>query len=160
MYTGGFSAVVDASKFFYPFPTHPDDQPYLGLLHPITGILYYYSGLPMGGGNSPAIAGRFGNSFVRMLKARFNIFQGTPRANCWWTGFSETGTYDPKLGYGYILVGPSGPAVKVWVFVDDFLIHGATYEATRKALIFFMDTALICGICFAIPASSTHPNHV
>jgi hypothetical protein len=146
MYTGGFSAVVDASKFFYQFPTHPDDQPYLGLLHPVTGILYYYGGLPMGGGNSPAVAGRFGNAFVRMLKARFAIFQGAPRANCWWTGFSEMGTYDPKLGYGYILEGPTGPAVKIWVFVDDFLIHGPTYEATRQALMFFMDTALNCGM--------------
>ena len=25
LYTGGYSAVVDASKFFYQFPTHPDD---------------------------------------------------------------------------------------------------------------------------------------
>ncbi len=27
MYRGGWSAVVDASKFFYQFKTHPDDQP-------------------------------------------------------------------------------------------------------------------------------------
>jgi hypothetical protein len=83
LYTGGFSAVVDASKFFYQFPTHPEDHPYLGLLHPVTGILYYYGGLPMGGGNSPAVAGRFGNSFVRMLKERCALFQG---ALCHWCG--------------------------------------------------------------------------
>jgi hypothetical protein len=73
LYTGGFSAVVDASKFFYQFPTHPEDQPYLGLLHPVTDILYYYGGLPMGGGNSPAVAGRFGNSFVLMLKEEVTL---------------------------------------------------------------------------------------
>jgi hypothetical protein len=146
LYTGGFSAVVDASKFFYQFPTHPEDQPYLGLLHPITGILYYYGGLPMGGGNSPAVAGRFGNSFVRMLKERCTLFQGTPRANCWWTGFTDLGIYDPSLGYGYILENSMGLAVKVWVFVDDFLLHGPTYETTCQALSFFMDTALNCGM--------------
>ena len=42
MYKGGCSAVVDASKFFHQFSTHPDDRPHLGLKHPITGALYYY----------------------------------------------------------------------------------------------------------------------
>jgi hypothetical protein len=40
MYHGGYWAVADASKFL-------DNCPYLGLLHPITGILYAYGGLPM-----------------------------------------------------------------------------------------------------------------
>jgi hypothetical protein len=40
MYTGGSLAVVDASKLFYQFSTHPDDQPYLGLLHPMKQELY------------------------------------------------------------------------------------------------------------------------
>ena len=45
MYLGGYdSAVVDASKYFYQFPTHPDDRPYLGLKHPITGVLLEYTG--------------------------------------------------------------------------------------------------------------------
>jgi hypothetical protein len=39
------------------------------------------------------------------------------------------GEYDPHKGYGYVLTGESGiPAVKVWVHVDDFLIHGDTYD--------------------------------
>jgi hypothetical protein len=42
MYEGGYSAVVDASKFFHQFSTHPKDRPHLGLKHPITGLLYYY----------------------------------------------------------------------------------------------------------------------
>jgi hypothetical protein len=49
MYAGGYSAVVDASKFFHQLATHPDDRPHLGLKHPITGVLYHYRGLPMGG---------------------------------------------------------------------------------------------------------------
>jgi hypothetical protein len=142
MYLGGYSAVVDASKYFYQFPTHPDDRPYLGLKHPITGVLLEYAGLPMGGANSPAVACRYGLSFVRMLKARFEEFQGDPKINCWRTGFSEAG-YDPELGYGYNLIGKDGGVVKVWAFVDDFLIHGPTYEKTSQALATkFLDLAV------------------
>ena len=57
--TGGYSAMVDASKFFYQFPTtHPDDRPYLGLLHPVTKEIYACLGLlPMGAANTPSSAG-------------------------------------------------------------------------------------------------------
>ena len=64
MFLEGYSAVVDAFKYFYQFSTHPDDRPYLGLKHPITGVLLEYIGLPVGGSNSPAIACRYGLSFV------------------------------------------------------------------------------------------------
>ena len=37
MHAGGCSAAVDASKYFYQFPTHPDDRPFLGLRHPVSG---------------------------------------------------------------------------------------------------------------------------
>jgi hypothetical protein len=145
LYEGGSSAVIDASKFFYQFPTHPADRKFLGLLHPISGILYAYRGLPMGAGTSPGLAGRYGLGFLRILKAKFDTFQGDRKANCWWTGFSELG-YDPKLGYGFVLQGRDGVAVKVWAFVDDFLLHGPTHERTSKALQFFLDTALDCGM--------------
>jgi hypothetical protein len=56
MYEGGYSAVVDASKFSYQFKTHPDDRKYLGLVHPVTGVSYAYCGLPMGAGQSPSLA--------------------------------------------------------------------------------------------------------
>ena len=65
MYTGGWSAVVDASKMFYQFTTKEEEQKYLGLIHPITGKHYRYRGLPMGTGNSPAIANRISAGFVR-----------------------------------------------------------------------------------------------
>jgi hypothetical protein len=64
MHAGGYSAVVDAFKYFYQFPTHPDDRPYRGLRHPISGILLEHAGLPMGRANGPAIACRHGLSFV------------------------------------------------------------------------------------------------
>jgi hypothetical protein len=146
MYSGGFSAVADASKFFYQFPTHPLDRPFLGLLHPVTGILYQYYGLPMGGANSPALASRYGLSFIRMLREKSADFQGAAAANCWWTGFASTGEYNPELGYGYVLTSADGPAVKIWVWVDDFLIHGPTYEKTARALTFFLNTAVDVGL--------------
>ena len=99
MYTGCYSAM-----FFYQFPTHLNDRPYLGLLHPVNKEIHEYLGLPKGAANSPALAGQSGLAFVRMLKAQFQELQGNSSANCWWTGFSDTGgKYDPDKGYGYVL---------------------------------------------------------
>ena len=147
MYTEGYSAFVDLSKFFYNFPTHADDRPYLGLLHPSNGQLVAYYGLAMGAGNSPAIACRLGLAFVRLVKERFEEFQGKGKANCYWTGMRENG-FDPKLGYGFILESHDGGAVLVWVWVDDFLIHGPTKDKTTRALKFFLHTAVDCGFLF------------
>jgi hypothetical protein len=143
-YSGGYSAVVDASKYFYQFPMHPDNWPFLGLQHPLSKDLLEYAGLPMGGANSPALACRYGLSLVRMLNERFDAFQGDPTVNCWWTGFTEEGN-DPDLGYGFNLIGKDGRAVKIWAFVDDFLIHGPSYEKTSRALSLFLDLAVDCG---------------
>lgn len=147
LYTGGYSAVVDASKFFYQFSTRPEERKYLGTIHPVTGKIYEYCGLPMGAGNSPALGGRYGLAFVRLLKARSQVFQGKSTANCWWSGFERDGTYDPRLGYGYVLIGRDGrPSVKIWVFVDDFLIHGPDYFSIAAALTLFLDTAVAVGL--------------
>jgi hypothetical protein len=54
----GNSAVVDASKFFYNFPTRKDERKYLGCIGPTDpNEQYVYAGIPMGAGNSPLIAG-------------------------------------------------------------------------------------------------------
>ena len=145
MYAGGYSAVVDMSKYFYNIPTHPDDHPFLGLMHPITGILYAYFGLPMGSSNSPAAASRVGNAFIRQLWQKFDIFSGIGTANCFWTSFEEVG-YDPELGYGFVLTNKHGLAVKLYGFVDDFLIHGASLDLVSQALTIFLDFAVDCGL--------------
>jgi hypothetical protein len=84
--------------------------------------------------------------------------QGNPSANCWWTGLSETGEYDPDKGCGYVLTDDSGSpaAVKIWVHADDFLIHGDTYEKTaaRALKLFFGHTWILA--CCATPRSSHH----
>ena len=146
LYSGGYSAVIDASKYFYQFRTSPGDYPYLGLKHPRTGDLYYYYGLPMGSSQSPASACRKGYGFLRKLRQQYPEFQGRPRANCWWTGFSGKG-YDPDLGYGLVFQHDQDqPCVKAWAFVDDFLIHGPTKEVVEQALNHFLDAALEAGM--------------
>ena len=101
LYEGGWSAVVDASKFFYQFRTRKEDRPFLGLRHPRDGSLWVYGGLPMGASPSPAHAGRYGLAFLRILKETFGEFQGEPAANTWWSGLRYTG-YTPGKGHGYL----------------------------------------------------------
>jgi hypothetical protein len=145
MYENGYSAIVDTSKFFYQFPTHPEDRKYLGLLHPVTNVLYAYCGLPMGAGTSPGLACRYGLSFLHALKTRFDEFKGEGKANCWWTGFTNL-EFDPEKGYSFTFESDDGPAVLIWAWVDDFLIHGPTEEKTSRALTLFLDLALDCGL--------------
>jgi hypothetical protein len=93
----------------------------------------------MGAGQSPSLACRYGLAFLRTLRGRYQEFQGSR------TGFSEAG-FDPEFGYGFILEAQDGPAVKIWAWVDDFLIHGPTEEKTNRALTLFLDLALDCGL--------------
>ena len=144
MYHGGYSAVVDMSKYFYQFRTRHEERKWLGTIHPITGHMYEYHGLPMGSGNSPAIACRIGQGFLRMLRQRYKIFQGKGKANCYWTAFTDLG-YDPEKGYGFAMENNEGLVAKVWGFVDDFLIHGPTKEITSQALHAFLDAACTVG---------------
>ena len=147
MYTGGYSAVVDASKFFYQFPVRKEDQKYLGCIHPKTGARLVYCKLPMGAGNSPSLAGRYGSSFLRLLRERCKLFQGTLRPNLWLNSLSGAGDYDGTAGHGMVLDGDDGePAVLVWAHCDDFLIHGSTKEKTTRALSAFLDLAVDCGM--------------
>jgi hypothetical protein len=86
MYAGGYSAVVDASKFFYNFPTKPDERKYLGCIGPGGGPneQYVYAGIPMGAGNSPSIAGRHGAALLRKTRTLFDdLFSGRPTLNTW-----------------------------------------------------------------------------
>ena len=148
LYTGGWSAIVDASKFFHNFPTHPADRPYLGCIHPKTGQRLWYLGLPMGSAQSPSLACRYGLSMLRMLVAGEPVFQGVTRENSWRSCLSG-GNYDPHLGSGLVTVGSDDlPAALVWAFVDDFKVHAPTRRKLIVALNAFMDLSLRLGfIC-------------
>jgi len=148
LYSGGWSAVIDASKFFYQFPTVMSERKYLGALHPTTGRHYRYAGLPMGAGNSPGIAGRLGNAFIRRLTERHpDLFDGVPLDNSWRSQLADD-SYDPKLGHGKNLISTKDglAAALVFGFVDDFFLHSPTYEKLVAALDKFMDFALEVGL--------------
>jgi hypothetical protein len=141
MYHGGWSAVYDFSKYFYNYGTRAEDRPYLGLLHPVTEEMLTYYGLPMGGGNSPGVACRGGEVFLRLLRESHHVFQGAAGANCWWTGFQQDGGYDPQHGYGYTLNNAWGAAVLLWEYVDDFCQHAPNLRLIYEARRIFMGAA-------------------
>ena len=95
LYPGGYSAIADASKQFYNFPTRPEERKYLGCIHPITGEKLVWVGLPMGSANSPAIACRLTNSILRQIKERKEIFQGMAKQNTWMKKM-DTGDYEGR----------------------------------------------------------------
>ena len=74
------------------------------------------------------------------------MFKGKLTANGFLAAFTNSPTYDPSLGEGFIIHTPEGMAVKVWPFVDDFLIHAQTKALCNKALTAFLDAALDCGM--------------
>jgi hypothetical protein len=137
-------------------PAHPDDRLCLSLFHPVTKEICEHLGLPMGAVNLPALAGGHGLAFVPMMKTWFQEFQGKPWANCWWTGFLETGEHDPDEGYGCVLPDESGsPVVRIWVHADDFLVHGDTCERTAWALKLFWTRPWML-VCCATLRRSRH----
>jgi hypothetical protein len=138
MYSGGWLAVADASKYFYSFPTREDERPYLVIIHPVFKEFYVWAGLPMGVGNSPVASGSAGNGFVRALLESCPEFQGTPVDNTF-VAILKGETYHPKWGHVRGLIGTDGlPAVIIWHHIDDFLIHAPTQEEKLAALQFFM----------------------
>ena len=155
LYAGGFSAVADQSKYFHNFLTVPAERPYLGTIHPITGKRYVYRGLPMGSSNSPAIACRIGNGFLRVLRAECLAFQGVPVENSWRVRF-QGGKTRSELGHGRVLIGEDGlPACWVCAHVDDYLVHGPTKQKTCQAFSAFMDLSVRMG--FIVQPSKTNP---
>jgi hypothetical protein len=67
MYRGVFSSVIDSSKFFHMFLTVDEERNFMVLIHPYTGDHYWYTRFPMSSSNSPAVSGRFGAAFLRLI---------------------------------------------------------------------------------------------
>jgi hypothetical protein len=154
LYTGGWSAVADASKHFHNFKTLPEEQHLLGCIHPGDGTEWIYAGLPMGTTNSPAIACRLGNSGLRKMRQTEAIFQGTPVENTWRNNLSNQ-QYTPGIGHGRVLLNEQGePSALVFSMVDDFLVHAHTQERAGRAFSSFMDHSVRLGfICQPIKTS-------
>jgi hypothetical protein len=161
MYTNGWSAVVDASKFFYQFKTHPKDRKYLGCIHPRHPEQHYvYGGLAMGAGNSPALAGRYGAALLELLRLKSQYFQGQVQQNTWWAHYAFDKPLDPELGHGLVTIGKDGsPVALAWGHCDDFLLHSPTRVKTLRALHDFLDLAVDVGL-LCHPGKLTPPCHV
>jgi hypothetical protein len=159
--TGGWSAVIDASKFFYQFPTRKDEHKYLGCIHPRWADLFYvYCGLLMGAGNSPSIAGHYGAALQSLLRSHSSLFQGTPCHNTCWGVYQHGTPYNPQLGQGRTLLGSDGePAAISKRHCNDFLVHRLTYDKTVAALTAFLDCAVDVGL-LCHPCKLTPPSHV
>jgi hypothetical protein len=162
LYSGGYSAVVDASKFFYNFPTKLEERKFLGCIGPTDPNKHYvYGGLPMGAGNSPSIAGQLGTAVLRLVRRLYKeIFSGNPVLNTWWSHFGLDLTYDPKWGHGLVYLGNDGlPAVLIWAHMDDFLIHGPTYDKACAGLTAFLALTVQLGL-LCHPGKLTPPAQV
>jgi hypothetical protein len=99
MYPEGFSSVIDASTFFLMFLTVDEERRFMGLIHPDTGDHYWYTQLPMGSSNSPAVSGRFGADFLRLIFQEVEEIQGEVLINIWKVALEGEG-FVPKLGRG------------------------------------------------------------
>jgi hypothetical protein len=159
LYTGGWSVIVDASKFFHNFPTRPCDRPYLGCIHPRTGQRLWYLGLPMGSAQSPSLACRFGLSMLRSLVTKEPAFQGETHENSWRSRLAGH-KHDPHLGSGLVKIGGDGlPAALIWAYCDDFKIHAPTRAKLIVALNAFMDQALCLGL-ICNPVKTQPPSQI
>ena len=146
LYHGGYSAVVDFSKYFYTYRTREEERQYLGMIDPVTEEMRVYGGLPMGATNSPGGSGKHGAAFIRMVEASCPVYTGKPLINdpvsCL-TGLP----YKGKLGVGRVLIGKDGlPAVLVWLHCDDIFIHGPNFKKTQRGQAHLLDMALQVGL--------------
>jgi hypothetical protein len=138
LFTGGVSAVIDISKFFHMFPSVPLERKSMGLIHPKTGVHYWYATCPMGTCNSPGVSGRFGNAFIRMLNSSCKVFRGTARRNDFLCHLAGE-PFDPSMGTGCVVC-------QLWIHVDDILLHGTDEKDFATALTHTMDLALELGL--------------
>jgi hypothetical protein len=58
------------------FLTVDEERQFMGLIHPDTEDHYWYTHLPMGSSNSPAVSSRFGAAFLRLIFQEVEEMQG------------------------------------------------------------------------------------
>ena len=155
LYSGGWSAIADASKYFHNYSTLPSERDLIGIIHPITGEHLWYVGLPMGSVNSPSISCRFGEGILDMLRQEQVVFRGTHRVENTWRTALHVGLYDPTIGHGYVFRQQNGrPIAQIFGFVDDFKVHAATRSDCIIGLNAFMDIMVRLGlICQPVKTS-------
>jgi hypothetical protein len=148
MYPGCFSSVIDASQFFHMFLTVDEERKFIGTIHPDTGDHYWYIRFPMGSSNSPAVSGRFGAAFLRLIFEEVEEIQGEVLINDWKVAL-EGDSFDPKLGIVRVLMGFDVlPVCLICIHVDDIFLHGPTRAKCTSALKNILDLTVIVGLIF------------
>jgi hypothetical protein len=100
----------------------------------------------MGSYNSPAVSGRFGAAFLRLIFQEVEEMQGEVLINYWKVAL-EGDKFDPKLGIGIFLIGSDGlPACLIWIHVDDIFLHGPTSDKYTSALKNILDLTVLVGL--------------
>jgi hypothetical protein len=97
IYPGGFSSVIDASKFFHMLLTVDEERNFMVLIHPDRRDNYCYTRFPMGSSNSPAVSGRFWAALLHLIFQEVEEMQGEVLINDWKVALEGDG-FDPKLG--------------------------------------------------------------
>jgi hypothetical protein len=121
LYCGGYTVVINASKYFYNFPTVPKERCYLGVISSKINKAYVYAGLVMGAGSSPGTAGRMGTAFLRKLEATSPYYQCDLQFNTWWHAFSRIKPFDPNLSHGRVKISKidGQPGALAFAHCDD-----------------------------------------
>lgn len=146
LYQGGYSAVVDFSKYFHCFKTQVGEYMYFGLVHPRTGEMLYYKRLPMGTCNSPAGSGRLGAALIRELLDDCSLFQGLVIDNTK-VAMIKNLPYHPEWGEGRVLIGDDGlPVLIIRLHIDDTFLHGPTYAKVAAGLTALLDLLVQKGL--------------
>ena len=146
LYRGGYSAVIDASKYFHMFKTRTGEWKYMGVLHPGTGKWYAYAMLPMGTRASPSVACRFGAGFLRAVVEGHSSFQGDPLQNDFASDLQGQ-KYNSSLGTGRVELDAEGLGSNLlFMHVDDIFLHGPTLTKLIDGLNHLMNTALRLGL--------------
>jgi hypothetical protein len=86
----------------------------------------------MGSSNSPAVSGRFGTAFLRLICQEVKEMQGEFLINDWKVALYGSG-FESKLGIGRVLIGFYGLAVCL-IWMDGILLHGPTRAKCTSAL--------------------------
>lgn len=159
LYNGGYSAMLDLSKYFHMFKTLESEHRFMGVIHPKTGQFFKYARCPMGSRNSPGATGRCGFSLTRCIFENSDLFEGLDHTdNSFVNIFSDDQLYHPEYGEGRIYRSKDGTlTVLVWLHVDDILVHGPTQEKVEEALTFIVNHAMRLGLIIQ-PAKAELPS--
>jgi len=155
LYTNGWTAIADASKYFHNNQTLPEERELIGIIHPTMGEHLWYVGLPMGSVNSPSIACRFGEGILNLLREESPVYRGVRRLKNTWRTALQRGKYNADIGHDYVFEQENGqPVAIVFGFVDDFFVHAATWSDCVEGLNAFMDLMVRLGlICQPVKTS-------